>query len=237
MAVPTSGIYAESGMATLHNRECVEDARFKKAYARGVKAIDEDYNIRWRAYTACWAANQALQSCEGDFVECGVNKGFMSSTIMDYLDWNQTNRDFYLVDTYEGIKESLLTEEEKKLGYASVNKCSISSGFYVTSVDSVRENFSEWTRAHVLQGFVPDILPSCDTQSVAFLHLDMNNVTPEKAAAEYFWSRIPRGGVILLDDYAFVGYSISKNGMDAFAKSVGHIILSLPTGQGLLIKH
>ena len=39
----------------------------------------------------------------GDFVECGVNKGFLSSAIMEYLDWNSLDRGFYLLDTFAGL--------------------------------------------------------------------------------------------------------------------------------------
>jgi hypothetical protein len=41
---------------------------------------------------------------------------------------------------------------------------------------------------------------------------------------------------VLLDDYAGFGYEWQKIGMDAFATERGLSILSLPTGQGLLIK-
>ena len=44
------------------------------------------------------------------------------------------------------------------------------------------------------------------------------------------------GTVVLLDDYAYDGYRSQKLGMDAFARSKGVPILSLPTGQGLLLK-
>lgn len=44
------------------------------------------------------------------------------------------------------------------------------------------------------------------------------------------------GGMVLLDAYAFVGYELSKKGMDAFAAKNGVEILSLPTGQCLLVK-
>jgi hypothetical protein len=40
----------------------------------------------------------------------------------------------------------------------------------------------------------------------------------------------------LLDDYAYHGYRQQKLGMDRFAASRGVQVLSLPTGQGLLIK-
>ena len=235
MEVPASGIYAESGMATLHNRACLENKKFQDAYRRGVRT-GVDYKIQWRAYVACWAASQAIRAGKGDFIECGVNRGFMSSAIMNYLNWNQEDRDFYLVDTYEGIYEDLLSEEEKAAGYIEKNRKSLKQGDYINGVDGARKNFSEWPRAHVVQGYVPEILHTLPITSIAFVHLDMNNITPEKAAAEYFWPLMIKGGVMLLDDYAFIGYDLSKKGMDSFAESVGVDILSMPTGQGILIK-
>lgn len=155
---------------------------------------------------------------------------------MTYLDWNKLNRKFYLVDTFEGIYEEILSNEEVAAGYIKNNRKALVQGDYIKGVESVKENFAEWPSAHVVQGFVPEILHKIPATSVAFVHLDMNNVTPEKAAAEHFWPLMIKGGIMLLDDYAFVGYGLSKEGMDDFAHSVGAEILSLPTGQGILIK-
>jgi hypothetical protein len=45
-----------------------------------------------------------------------------------------------------------------------------------------------------------------------------------------------KGAWVLLDDYAYVGYDEQKKAHDAFARSKGIDILSLPTGQGLYRK-
>jgi len=45
------------------------------------------------------------------------------------------------------------------------------------------------------------------------------------------------GGILLLDDYAYFDHTLQKDAMDAEIASVGHQVLSLPTGQGLVIKH
>jgi hypothetical protein len=58
---------------------------------------------------------------------------------------------------------------------------------------------------------------------------------PERAALEALWPRIPRGGVVLLDDYAYWGHGNQKDAMDAAARSLGVEVLSLPTGQGLIV--
>ena len=112
MRVPVSGIYAESGMATIHNKGCLEESKFQAAYKRAIKAADIDYGIQWKIYIVCWAALQATRAGKGDFVECGVNRGFISSAIMTYLDWNKLDRVFYLVDTFSGIHEDILSDEE-----------------------------------------------------------------------------------------------------------------------------
>lgn len=237
MKIPPSGIYAESGMATLHNRGCLRTKEFQRAYERGVKAAAFDYKIQWRAYVACWAASQALRAGKGDFVECGVNRGFMSSVIMNYLDWNRLGRKFYLVDTFGGIYEDILSDEEKAAGYLERNRKALAGDQYVKDVEGVKRNFQEWPKALVIQGFVPDVLKNIPKAPIAFVHLDMNNVTPERAAIEYFWPLMDRGGIVLLDDYAFIGYNLTKQGMDDFARSAGVEILSMPTGQGILIKN
>jgi hypothetical protein len=56
---------------------------------------------RWRVYTACWAASHAV-NLPGDFVECGVNRGGMALTIMEYLNFNSLGKRFFLLDTYCG---------------------------------------------------------------------------------------------------------------------------------------
>lgn len=236
MKIPKSGIYAENGMATIHNAGCLKNPRFRAAYRRGIKAAEIEIRAQWKVYVACWAAAQAVRAGKGDFVECGVNRGKMSSSIMAYLDWNKLDRKFYLVDTFNGICEEILSDEERAAGYIQENRKALAWGDYVNSAEDVKKNFEEWPQAQIIQGVVPEALKDIPPAPVAFVHLDMNSIVPEKAAAEHFWPLMIKGGVMLLDDYAFVGYDITKKGMDEFAETTGIEILSLPTGQGILIK-
>jgi hypothetical protein len=42
--------------------------------------------------------------------------------------------------------------------------------------------------------------------------------------------------MVLLDDYAYLGHEEQTHALDEAAKSFGVEILSLPTGQGILMK-
>ncbi len=74
------------------------------------------------------------------------------------------------------------------------------------------------------------------SEKVCYLSLDMNIPQPEIAAAEYFWDKLVPGAVILLDDYNWPKCKDQKAAFDDFAKRYGTTVLSMPTGQGLMIK-
>ncbi|TLP55306.1 class I SAM-dependent methyltransferase [Parasedimentitalea maritima] len=228
--------YDQDGLRSLHNHDFMQDSKFIKAYDRGVKAAGGlNYNWHWRVHTCLWAARHAYH-VEGDYVECGVNVGFMGSAIMTDLNWNETSRKYYLLDTYCGADEQQLLEEEVLEGFIDKNKDMLSSGFYVSNAEQVRENFKEWAGAVIVEGRVPETLTQISSDKVAFLHIDMNNATPEVAALEYLWPKLSDGAMVLLDDYAYYGYHHQKYAMDSLTEKWGVSILSLPTGQGLLVK-
>jgi hypothetical protein len=228
--------YAEDGLYTIHNDSFRRDPRFRAAYERGIQAGNGvDQHLEWRIHVALWAASTALHA-PGDFVECGVNAGFVSSAIMRRLNWASLARTYYLIDTFAGPVIGQYSEAETQAGMTQMVERARAAGAYVTDVNRARSNFAEWPNAVVVQGAVPEVLPQIRTAQVAFLHLDMNCAMPERAALEHFWPLLSRGGVVLLDDYAYAGHGNQKEAMDATAGALGADVLSLPTGQGLIVR-
>ena len=228
--------YGQDGMFTAHYPRFHSDPRFQPAYKRGIKAsLGIDPKFEWRVHVALWSALKAL-SVSGDFVECGVNAGFISSAIMNYLDWNSRERSFYLVDTFAGPILDQYSPQEITNGRLKIAEAALSAGAYVTDLERVQANFSEWKNAHVIQGAVPGILSSLIISKVAFLHIDMNCASPESAALEFLWPRLSPGAFVLLDDYAYDGHECQAEALDEVAQRLGAVILTLPTGQGLIVK-
>jgi hypothetical protein len=231
---PSGKVYNEDGLWSIHNHDFMDDPLFRKAYARGERAAGA-YHVRWRAHIALWAAD-AASKLDGDFIECGVNRGFLSSAIMEYLNWDSLGKTFYLLDTFAGLDTRYVSQEELKSGALERNKELLRTDNYVQNVESVSANFAQWQNLRIIQGSVPDTLSEVAAQKVAYLHLDMNCAAPEVAAFNHLWERLVPGAFILLDDYAYYGYSAQKLAMDAAADAKNLRIASLPTGQGLLIK-
>lgn len=228
-------VFDFDGLKSVHNHDFMVDPQFKDAYARGVKATGTDYQWYWRVHIGLWAAATAIK-LDGDFVECGVNRGFLSSAIMHKLDWDKTGRTFYLLDTFAGIDLKYLNNSELTAGIRERNQNDLNSGFYTQNVAGVMDNFSEWQNKKIIVGSIPETLSQIAAKKIAFLHLDLNCTEPEVDAIEYLWDRLCCGAVVLLDDYAYAGYHPQKIGMDTWAAKRDVAIASLPSGQGLIIK-
>ncbi len=231
--------YSQDGLRTVHAPRFQASRTFQDAYRRGVEAsAGVDPQFAWRVHGALWAAATAMRNCDGDFVECGVNAGFMSSAILRHLDWNRTRgeRRYYLIDTFEGPVLDQFSAAEVSAGRRRIAEENLAAGAYVTAIGRIGANFAEWQGVEIVQGAIPEVLTLAADVTAAFLHVDLNCAMPEIAALEHFWPRMPPGAVILLDDYCYLGHQEQGEAADAFAGRRGVEILALPTGQGLLIR-
>lgn len=234
--VRTRGRYAQDGIVTIHSDRFRGSPSFRAAYARGVRAADGvDPQFEWRVHVALWAAKLALR-VPSDFVECGVNAGFMSSAIMHDPQWARVDRRYYLVDTFAGPPLGQYDAAEIAAGRRRVAEDALRAGAYVVEPARIRRNFAEWPNAIVVRGAVREVLPSIPSTQVAFLHLDMNSALPERAALEFFWDRLARGGIVRLDDYVYRSHEQQGAAIDAVARAEHADVLELPTGQGLIVR-
>lgn len=231
------GVYANDAFVSFHRHAFLEDPAFQRAYERGARALGgkDWYQWEWRVHIGLWAADNASR-LEGDFVECGVSYGFLSSAVMEFLDWDRLGKTFYLLDTFTGLDERFITPGEREAGLLDRSELNLRNGMYVSGVDGVRANFAQWRNQRIVVGAVPETLEQVEASSVAFLHIDMNCAPPEVAALRFFWPRLTPGAFVLLDDYAYRGHEEQRLAMDALASELGVPIGALPTGQGLLIK-
>jgi len=222
--------YATDNLVTSNNCDFIRDPRFIKAYAAAAATNPwPGFTLQWRIYIVCWLADY-VSRLDGDFVECGVNTGAYARAIIDYIDFNSRSKIFYLLDTFAGLVESQISVAEKKEGLDTIYL-----GNYRDVYEEVKETFAPFN-VKIVKGIVPDTLKEVDADKICYLSIDMNVVEPEIAAAEYFWSRIVSGGVIILDDYGFPHHINQKLAFDQFAKERNVQILCLPTGQGIIFK-
>lgn len=226
--------YNQDGLATQHNADFLREARFLEAYRAGMENGRPGTQVEWRVHVALWCATQAI-GLEGDFVECGVHTGILSGAVMTWLDFaKHAPRRFFLFDTWAGIPAEQVSAEERRLGVLDMNR-KYQDGDRLHA-DVVRK-FSRWPNAVVVRGRVPETLEAMKASGrVAYASIDMNVAAAEMAAADFLWPRLAPGAPMLLDDYGWAAHVNQKKAWDEWAARTGVMILSLPTGQGLILK-
>lgn len=221
--------YNEDGLVTAHYAGFTDEPRFAKAYAAGRATGSWPHgDLRWRAHVICWAAARGA-GLEGDFVECGVNRGGYALTAMHFVDFQKLSKRFFLLDTFEGLVEDQLSDAEREAG--------LRGGGYAPCHDAVLRTFLPYGDAvRVIKGPVPATLGEIDADKVAFLSIDMNAREPEIKAAEFLWDRLVPGAAMVLDDYGWRKHAAQRIAFDEFARARRVPLLALPTGQGLILK-
>jgi hypothetical protein len=211
------------------NLSFLQDQRFVES-CRAIAETDQEKSLVWRLHVLAWAATCALR-VPGDFVECGVLRGFSSAVLCRYLDFGSVPKTFYLYDTFSGPSEEGSTPEERqKWGKhaALANPEAL--------VARVKATFAPYPNVRIVQGAVPASFAQEAPQAISYLHIDMNSEKAEVEALESLYDRVSPGGMIILDDFGWIcnrGQMIAEL---AFMKLRGQPILELPTGQGLILK-
>lgn len=225
--------YAADGLFTTHNCDFMYDSKFLNAYGYGCLNSPREIDVRWRAHVAIWAASIAAR-LDGNFIECGVHTGILSGTVMTWLEWEkQSTKHFFLLDTWEGIPLEQLTFAETERGLGKMNRKYLNGEQHFKNA---MQKFSKWKNCTLIRGKVPESFKYLDETLYSYVSIDMNVAAAEIAAAEYFWPKMVAGGLMLLDDYGWSAHIHQKIAFDRFAEERNVHILTLPTGQGLIVK-
>ncbi|MGB3205352.1 MAG: TylF/MycF/NovP-related O-methyltransferase [Crinalium sp.] len=205
------------------------DEKFSKSF-KATAQTDQEKSLAWRLHVLTWAASHVLH-LEGDFVECGVLRGFSSAVICKYLDFENIPKNFYLYDTFSGLPEETSTEEERA-GH-SVYKTNYNSEELFAYVQNI---FSIYPNVRIVKGIVPYSFTEAVPEKISYFHIDMNSAQAEILALEHLFDKVVPGGMIILDDFGWSGYRGQTLAEIKFMQDRGYKILELPTGQGLVLK-
>lgn len=218
-------VYAQDNLITFNrNLSFTKDENFRRAF-EAEAVTPQEKSLAWRLHTLCWAASHCA-NVPGDFVECGVWRGFSFAVVTEYLKFENLKKKLYLYDTYQGIPADYNSEGRSNRVYEQEPDL----------VDKVRQRFSKYPNVHVVQGTVPDSFAKECPKAISLLHIDMNSSKSEIAALEHLFDRVSPGGIIVFDDFGWFGYDKQTYAEIEFMKERGHQIMELPTGQGVLLK-
>lgn len=200
------------------NLTFLQDDSFMNAFLAAAPDRIEQALV-WRKHVLYWAARRALY-LDGDFVEAACYKGFTARVICNAIDLSAHNKRFWLYDLFEASP----TESHRLAGH--------SEELY----DLVLKRFAD-DPVTVVRGRLPESLVGNSPERISLLHLDMNNAVGEIGTLDALYDRIVPGGTIVLDDFGWTAYQPQTIAHLEWFAARGDMILELPTGQGMVIKH
>lgn len=174
----------------------------------------------------------------GDIVECGVWRGgSMQAVARTLLELDDTSRDLYLFDTFEGMPPP--TEKDRrhdgKLAADMLANSSKDSGVWaVAGLEDVQENLTPVgypeERIHYRQGLVEETVPAQAPEQIAILRLDTDWYESTKHELDHLYPRLSPGGVLILDDYGW--WQGSRQAVEEFLEETGARLLLLRIDEG-----
>jgi hypothetical protein len=75
-----------------------------------------------------------------------------------------------------------------------------------------------------------------DVERISFSHIDLNAPEIEIECIKRLWGKVIKGGIVLIDDYAYAGYAYTNKLFNDFAREFKYSILTNASGQGIIIK-
>ncbi len=213
-------IFKGWGMSTEHNLpweggignefflQAHSEIKTKFNFSGHVIAEDLD-SLLWRHWTISFMVRYITEFAgrsDLELVECGVANGmsafFALRELKGLSDLGHIESfRMHLYDSWGPMRDKDLLSTEK----------SLIDEYIGLSLDRVKKNLSEFTdNILYYQGYIPESLsltPS-DLESIAYLHIDLNSANPTKAALEFFFPKIVRGGLSFL--MIMVGILIMK---------------------------
>lgn len=226
---PDSSFAADNLISVGRNLSFLQDERFCDSFWP-VQSSELEKSTAWRLHVVTWAGSHCLKVA-GDFVACGIHTGFQELVTCRYLDFSTVEKTFYFYDSFAGLPPESATEAERQM-YAHYGQAD-----HAQLQTQVRSRFAEYANVEIVPGLLPQILEERSPEQIAYLHIDLGATEAEIATLQTLFDRVTTGGMIVLELFGRREHRELMLAARKFAKSHGHEILELPTGQGLLVRH
>lgn len=178
-------------------------------------------------YSSIYLAIQDIyqHNIEGNFAELGVWYGYTSKILIKLA----PDKSWYLFDTFEGF-------DKKDLKASIKDADKISNWFKDTSKKHLREHLDKTSNIYIRKGYFPETAIGLENEKFAFVMVDFDLYQPIKAALEFFYPRLTKGGYMFIHDYNLPVFDWGgKKAVDEFFTDKKEFFIQLPDAYGSVV--
>ena len=189
---------------------------------------------RQRHYTLTQLLKRSLSFCDkASVVECGCWRGLSSYQIAYHLKSSGFENKFFIFDSFSGLSAFEHTDK----GNNEIKDEEKRRREFACPEEEVRENLKEFDFIEYKKGWIPERFKDVDKFIFSFVHIDVDLYQPIKDALTFFYPRMIKGGIIVLDDYGYLTFPGAKKAVDEFMKGRRDFFLHLPSSSAFIIKN
>ena len=213
--------------------ELVEGNYFNLSQFDRKAVLVELKQLQWRhyiVYSSILLAGGSREHKDFVAVELGVCDGLTAAYAINAMnDYVGKGAKIYLIDAWQAMRESELMLEER----------GATGAYSYLSLQNTKNNLNNFTfDSTYIKGYVPEILNDREIPLyLDWLHIDLNASQPTIASLDFFWHKMRSGGIVLLDDYGFIGYQETRKAVDLWVNKNDALLIAIPTGQAIIFKN
>lgn len=195
----------------------------RSLYGRWIRGNKTNNNGDAARFTALILNLRQLKAdnIPGDFAELGVWRGNSAAILAEFA--AASGRHLFLFDTFCGFDRRNLVEIDQ----------AHNPMFADTSIAYVQETVGHPATITCVQGFFPEsITGEVRSRTFALAHIDCDLYEPVKAALEFFYPLMPRGGMMILHDYSSGTWAGATLAIDEFCAATGEFLSLWPDKSG-----
>jgi len=137
----------------------------------------------------------------GVIVEAGVGSGEGLVFLLKLQNYFGDKRSLWAFDTFAGFPKGHQNDSDDfnkfgKPGYKKYTLRSVKNYLKATGISD-----SEIEEVRFIKGFIPETFLLFNPERVALLNCDLDLYEPTKQTLDFFWPRMIKGGIIMLDEY------------------------------------
>jgi O-methyltransferase len=186
---------------------------------QAVASVDRKY-LLWQL------ATQSARALEGDAAELGVYRGGTAYVLARALREAGTRKKLHLFDSFSGMPETSKDHDIHQEG-----------DFSDAPLEQVKQYLSDYAQDVAFHpGFVPATFAGLEGSAFCFVHIDLDLHDAIRDATAFVYPRMPRGGVIVYDDYGFPTCPGARKAVDDYFADKAEMPLVLSTGQCVVFK-
>lgn len=184
--------------------------------------------LRWRHWVVAFSARRAATTAPAGEIlrmaECGVADGLTAFVALS--EFERSGRAYHaeLYDAWAEMDANRLTPSETRL-----------RGKYRTlSFELCQRNLARFApHCDFRVGYLPETLDPLNNSPLHYLHIDLNSAKVTEDVLRVLSERISSSGLVLFDDYGWLGFEDTRAVIDRVVSECGGALLKMPTGQAI----